>query len=119
MPQIPEAPVLLVGTIVSARQTNGYADNPQTGKSESTGPDGGLRLTVRGELDDLAVAIIKVTADQVRDLQPVPGQRVAWFIRYGAYTQDRGAGVSCGLVRPANMEDANAILELVPVPAGK
>jgi len=114
MPNLKDAPVLVVGIVVTT-------DPIYKRDSEPKQLEGHKVTLMSGD----GFAVVKVTNEDIARagiLIPEPQQQVAWFIRNTPYSVDNNSGMSTRFVRVVNPQDAEIVAHVVgiaPVPAGK
>lgn len=104
MPKLAEAAALVVGQIIHTEPSKVFGTNEVDGIRclLQTG-DGFAQVKIRTELAD--------------DVRPVPGQKVAWLLRYGATGgRERDASAYSTFVRIATPADLDNLAGVVRAP---
>lgn len=117
MPQLKDAPVLVVGQVI---------DNTIITK-RGTGEFEGRKVTVMVAGDgDPGFAVIKLGVEDAQVFNPNHFDSVAWWVRSAPYDisdgNSRNTGMSTRFIRPANSGDLDGIhnvLNAAKVPAAK
>lgn len=104
-----EAPVILQGDVFRVAPTSDY---------ETKAPSGAKVAILAGD----GATEVKLDLRQLQLLSPVPGDRIAWHVRFGHYQVDSNAGLSCNFVAVADLGSVDAlhtVVSGVAEPAGK
>lgn len=107
---LPEAPVLLTGTVLSVAETKDF---------ETKAPNGANVIVMNGE----GATQVKLDLNQLRLLAPIAGDSIAWHVRFRLWSMDGGRfGLSCSFIVAADLGSLDAIHQIVAAvkePAGK
>lgn len=107
---LPEAPVLLTGSILSVAETRDY---------ETKQPNGCRVIVMNGD----GATQVTLDLNQSRTYAPIPGDVIAWHVRFRLWSMEGGRfGLSCSLIMPADLGSVDAIHAIVGAvkePAGK
>lgn len=96
MPNLPDAPVILTGTVFSLDLTKDFETKAHSGAKVSIIADGG-------------VAVVKLSTSELAALAPILGDRVCWYVRYIPYAVDTNTGVTTKFVKLVDAGDLDLV----------
>jgi hypothetical protein len=102
MPNVKDAPMLLVGIVSNIEAKTTYLSAEDRAKGKPAKPDGVRVLVAAGD----GFALVKVAQDDLGSVSLVVGERVGWLVRPSHWSgDDRGSGMSVRFIRTADHAD--------------